>query len=218
MNAVLIQQVWIGEFPNPSGVGSYEPMMELTKERNEAYCKKHNFDYWHIVGTEGLKAGDIYAGCWTKIELIQRALEKGYEYIVWLDPDALIKDMDTDLRDGCINGIGACWHRIPQLNHWNVGVLYVKNTPEVKAFIDEWLSAYPGPRSGWNEQGVFNKMGMRSKVVQTISDRWNATLNYTFVPDAVVLGYHGNGSAKQRYDMMSATLKSLQQKAEKDSK
>ena len=218
MNAVLIQQVWIGEFPNPSGVGSYEPMMELTKERNEAYCKKHNFDYWHIVGTEGLKTGDIYAGCWTKIELIQRALEQGYEYIVWLDPDALIKDMDTDLRDGCINGIGACWHRIPQLNHWNVGVLYVKNTPEVKAFIDEWLSAYPGPRSGWNEQGVFNEMGMKSKVVQTISDRWNATLNYTFVPDAVVLGYHGNGTAKQRYDMMSATLKNLQEKAETSSK
>ena len=117
--------------------------------------------------------------------------------------------METDLRDACINGIGACWHRLNGYNHWNVGVLYIKNTPEAVKFIDEWIAQYPGPRDGWNEQGVFNRMAMKSKVVQTISDRWNATLNYSFVPDAVVLGYHGNGTAQQRYDMMKATLERL---------
>jgi hypothetical protein len=213
-NAVLIQQVWIGSYPNGFGSGSYEPMMELTKERNEAYCRKHNFDYVYKLGVDGLRCNDIDAGCWTKIELIQQTIEQGYEYIVWLDPDALIADMETDLRLGCIDGIGACWHRIPQLNHWNVGVLFIKNTPEVKTFIDEWLSAYPGPRDGWNEQGVFNKMAMKSRVVQTISDRWNATLNYSFVPDAVVIGYHGNGDAAKRLAMMKGTLEKLAQKAQ----
>lgn len=202
-DAVLIQQCWIGD----NGQGDYAPLMELTKERNEAYCQRHNFDYVYHYGIDGLKYADLNAGCWTKIELIQKALADGYEFIVWLDPDAMIKDMDTDLRDAFINGIGACWHRIPQLNHWNVGVLYVRNTPDAKAFIDEWLSTYPGPRDGWNEQGVFNKMAMKSKVVQTVSDRWNATINYSIVPDAVVLGFHGYGNAAQRLSGMKAALK-----------
>lgn len=209
-NAVLIQQVWEGEFGN----GSYVPMMELTKERNEAYCLKHGFDYVYKIGVEGLALTDVYKGCWTKVELIRDALKQGYEYVVWLDPDALIYDLDTNLRDAFINGIGACWMRIPQLDHWNVGVLYVKNTPESVKFVDEWLAEYPGDKQ-WLEQGVFNRLAVKSKTVQTISDRWNATLNYSLVPDAVVLGYHGNGNSENRLKMMAGTL---QQKAAKDSK
>lgn len=209
-NAILIQQAWEGEYGN----GSYVPLMELTKERNEAYCQKHGFDYIYKVGVEGLTFNDVYTGCWTKVELIRNALIAGYEYIVWLDPDALILDTDTDLREACINGIGVCWMRIPQLDHWNVGVMYVKNSPQVLAFIDEWLTTFPGDRQ-WREQGTFNELAMKSKVVQTISDRWNATLNYSLVPDAVILGYHGNGNANLRLELMTKTL---QQKAQGGSK
>jgi hypothetical protein len=194
-------------------VGDYRPMMELTKARNETYCERYAFDFWYITKQDGLKYSNVFDGGWAKVELIQRALAQDYQYIVWLDADALVKDMDTDLRDGCIEGIGACWHRIPQLNHWNTGVLFVQNTPETVKFIDEWLASYPGQRQ-WMEQGEFNRLAMQSKTVQTISDRWNATLNYSMVPDAVILGYHGNGNAKNRYDMMNKTLQNLQQKAE----
>ena len=51
---------------------------------------------------------------------------------------------------------------------------------------------------------------MKSAVVQTISDRWNATLNYTMCPDAVVIGYHGYGTTQERHDAMKDTLKSLE--------
>jgi len=203
-NAVLIQQVWEGDFD----IGDYSPLLELTRTRNEEYCKRHDFDFLAIVGTADLKYPDVRKGCWTKIELIQRAMEQGYEYIVWLDPDALIKDMDTDLRLGCIDGIGVCWHRIPQLNHWNTGVIYVRNSIEAKKFIDEWFATYPGEHQ-WMEQGEFNKLAMKSKVVQTISDRWNATINYTIVPDAVVLGFHGYGNAAHRLEAMRQTLERL---------
>lgn len=202
MNAVLLQQCWSGDV---SGIGDYEPLLELTRARNEEYCKCHGFDFETLTGTLDPKYADINKGGWVKVEMIQRALAKGYEHVVWLDVDALIKDLDTDLRDGCPKGIGACWMRIPQLNHWNVGVLYLTNTQEVRNFVDEWLAMYPGEKQ-WMEQGVFNKLAMKSKVVETISDRWNATLNYNIVPDAVVLGYHGNGHAKQRLEMMKATL------------
>jgi len=201
---VLIQQVWQGDFDR----GDYHPLLELTRARNEEYCKRHDFDFLAIVGTADLKYPDIRKGNWTKVELIQRAMEQGYDYIVWLDPDAMIKDMDTDLRLGCIDGIGVCWQRIPQMDHWNTGVIYVRNSIEVKKFIDEWIATYPG-KTGWKEQGEFNELAMKSKVVQTISDRWNATLNYSMVPDAVVLGFHGYGDAIHRLNAMQSILESV---------
>lgn len=204
MNCVLIQQVYPGE--------GYEPLLELTRERNAEYCKRWNMDFQCLV--DAGRFADIKFGGWTKIDLMKQALDKGYKYVIWLDADALIKDLDTDLRDGCPKGIGVCWMRIPQLHHWNVGVMYLTNSKETRDFVDEWLSKYPGERQ-WMEQGEFNKLAMQSRVVETISDRWNATLNYSMVPDAVVLGYHGNGDAKQRYEMMRGTLARISpQKAE----
>ena len=202
MNAVLIQQA------HP-GLG-YEGMIELTRKRNEDYCKRWAFDYQVHLETV-VPEFDPKLGSWEKIELIRRALET-YEFVVWLDADAMIYDVDTDLRKAC-EGVGACWHRIPQLHHWNVGAMYFKNAPEVKDFINEWLSKYPGARDGWNEQGEFNRLAMKSKLVKTLSDRWNATLSVNMVPDAVVLGFHGCGSAKERHALMEQALKISDQKA-----
>lgn len=200
-NAVLIQQAYPGE--------GFDKMVELTRKRNEDYCKKWNFDYQvHIDAV--VPEWRMSEGGWAKIELIRRALEE-YEYIVWLDADAMIYDLDTDLRGAC-DGIGVCWHRIPQLHHWNVGVMYVKNSPEVKDFINTWISKYPGAKDGWFEQGEFNRLAMKSKTVHTLSDRWNSTLNVNMVPDAVVLGFHGCGDAKQRLALMKQAIKISEQK------
>jgi hypothetical protein len=203
--ALLIQQV----YPNPS---PYLDMFELTKERNIEYCKKHGFDYQHLVGVGDPQYGDFKQGSWTKVELINEALFKNYRYIVWLDIDCMIVDMETDLRDGCVDGIGVCWHRIPQGEHWNTGMLYVQNSQAAKDFMADWLSGFPGEFQ-WREQGVFNKLARKSRTVQTISDRWNATItqltpghSVSMVPDAVVLGFHGYGNAQQRYEFMKATL------------
>lgn len=204
MNAILIQQVY------PMETGSLKPLLDLTFQRNRDYCIRWQMEYQCLESLASPNYADLTAGSWAKIELVKLALDKGYQYVIWMDADALIKDLDTDLREGCVDGIGACWHRIPQLHHWNVGVLYYTNTKLVREFVDAWLAQYPGPRDGWNEQGVFNKLAMQSKVVQTISDKWNATLNYSMVPDAVVLGYHGYGTADERLAAMKDTLNSLE--------
>lgn len=201
-NAVLIQQI----YPDTEGI----KLLELTKQRNRDYCIRWQMDFQCLASASSAKYADPKVGSWSKIELVKFALENGYKYVIWLDADTVIKDMDTDLRDACVDGIGACWHRIPQLNHWNVGFLSFMNTPAVRDFVDAWLAAFPGYGDGWNEQGVFNKLAMQSRVVQTISDRWNATLNYSMVPDAVVLGFHGYGTTQERYDAMQTTLNQLE--------
>jgi len=207
-DAILLTQCWIGDI---GGLGDYEPLLEIQRVRNEEYCARHKFDFWPLIGTLDPKYAEVRQGGWVKIEMILQSLEKGYQYIVWLDPDALIKDLATDLRDGCPKGIGACWHRIPQLDHWNVGALYLQNSDEVRQFMTDWLASFPGERQ-WMEQGEFNKLAMKNKIVETISDKWNATFNFNMVPDAVVLGFHGNGNAINRLKMMTDTLKILEAK------
>ena len=203
-NAVLIQH----SYPGP-----FEKMLELTREHNNTYCNRYDFDYW--LETFEKESLPMSQGAWLKIELIQRAMQQGYRDIVWLDADAMIVDVETDLRDAIQhNKIGACWHRIPQLNHWNVGVLYISNTDETRRFVDDWLASYPPPANGWFEQGVFNRMGLQSKTVVTISDKWNATIDVNMVPDAVVLGFHGQGNAEHRYKLMQQTYERLFKVAE----
>ena len=203
-NAILIQQAYT--------VGGFDALLELTKTRNEVYCALHNFDFLCTV-EDGDRPSSM--GAWQKVALIKDAMLKGYEYIIWLDADALIYDTAADLREACeIDKIGACWHRIPQLHHWNVGVLYIHNSPETRTFIDAWSNSYPPPNDGWYEQGVFNGMAKMTNTVVTVSDKWNATINVNMVPDAVVIGYHGQGSAKNRLEMMTRTLETLNQKAQ----
>jgi hypothetical protein len=201
-NTILIQQI----YPDTEGV----KLLELTRQRHRDYCIRWQMDFQCLTSASSPKFSDPKPGSWSKVELMKFALEKGYSNIIWLDADTLIKDLDTDLRDGCVTGIGTCWQRIPQLNHWNVGAVYLTNSKPVHEFIDAWMAGYPGINDGWMEQGVFNRLAMQSKVVQTISDRWNATLNHTMVPDAVVLGFHGYGTTQERYEAMQVTLKSLE--------
>jgi hypothetical protein len=200
MKSILIQQV----YPDLG----FEKMLELTQEHHKDYCERFGIVYQSIVGNPG----DIPPedGSWGKIELIRQAIADGYEQIVWLDADALIIDMDTNIMEGVQpDKIGVCWHRIPQGAHWNIGVLYIGASDTVSNFIIDWLASYPPPKDGWMEQGVFNRMAHEGKTVVTISDKWNATLNVNMVPDAVVLGFHGQGDTEQRYELMKQTMARL---------
>jgi hypothetical protein len=205
MNALLIQQI----YPDTPGV----EMLKLTEARHAEYCKRYGFDYMCLYENP-VPEQDPLKGSWGKVRLISDALYDGYDYVVWLDADTLIVDFDADLRDAVVPfHIGACWHRIPQLNHWNVGALYIDNCQETRDFFDKWLTTYPGT-TGWLEQGEFNTLAMRNKTVVTVSDKWNSTIDVSAVPDAVVLGFHGQGDTAYRINLMRDTMQTLsEQKA-----
>jgi hypothetical protein len=210
-DGVIIQQVYNKhEWPD-----SYHPALELVHDRHQAYADKWKFDYLVVYGEVRLE-WEVMHGGWAKIELVRQMLARGYRYVVWVDADAMIVDMNTDLREGCPEGLGMVMHfgKGTPGPHLNVGVMLMQNSERVKAFINEWASRYPGTTAfPWYEQGEANKMSkdpLWADVVKEIDMRWNSCLYAgTQCDNPVITGWHGMGTPAQRIEQMRVALDAI---------
>jgi hypothetical protein len=195
--------------------GLFWDMLRLCFPRHAAYARAHCFDYWPIFGD--IHPEHPQPGGWSKIHLIKDALEVGYEYIAYIDTDAVIWNMDCDLRDALPEGasIGAVMHdpaTSPYLQsvgapaHYNVGVLYVRNGPGVIDFFDSWIATYPG-HSRWLEQGSFNELVVDNPLFTAVDDTWNATVNVNMVARPNVYAWHGVFPYQSRLVAMQNALR-----------
>jgi hypothetical protein len=207
-DGVIIQQAYNKHEWNDD----YHPALELVRERHQAYADKWKFDYLVVFGEVRLD-WEVSHGGWAKLELVRQMLAKGYKYVVWVDADAMIVDMNTDLREGCPEGLGMVVHNGAGTPgpHMNVGVMLMQNSERVRAFFDEWVTRYPGTTEfPWYEQGEAHKMAHDPKwagVVIEIDKRWNSCVYAeTHVNNAVIEGWHGMGTPAQRTEQMRTFL------------
>ena len=202
-NALLMQHVYGGT--------DYVNLLKITAGRNLDYCLAHKFDFEMIVNDE-LPAAINQCGDWAKVHMIRAAMDAPYKFIVYLDPDTVIVDMNADLRDGCpLDKIGMCRHILTNppytiyLDHLNVGAIYISNCEATRAFVDRWLAGYPGTQEPpWWEQGVMARIN--DGTVVEIDAKWNATGKVNPSPNPVVLGFHGQGDVRQRFNDMCKAI------------
>ena len=201
-DAVIIQQAY--------QIGPFSDMLRLTYQRHAAYAWAHGMEYWPLSAT---LLPDKWPGGWGKIWLMRLMLDQGYEQVFYIDTDAAIVDMECDLRDALPKDklIGAVEHWAPDWfpqfdipRHYNVGVLFLRNSPMTCALLDDWVSRFPGhPR--WMEQGAFNEMIAEEQyadMFHPMDARWNATYNVNEVEDACIRGWHGVMPEVKRLAMM----------------
>lgn len=201
-STLLIQQVYQGS--------EYVDLLSLTAPRHLNYARSFGMDYQVIYGNV-CEELEMKMGGWAKLLLLRAALAAGYEYIVWVDADAVISDLHADLRDGCpkAGGLGMTINTQPY-NHYNVGMIYARVCPALGKFMEEWISWYPGPQ-GWHEQAVLNllvRVPEYSRVVTPIDYRYNSCkAGGTHVDNAVVEAFHGEGAICNRLRLMQDYLK-----------
>jgi hypothetical protein len=185
----------------------------LTAARTLRYCLAHKMDYRLTVADVGEDTGQH--GHWTSVRLIREYMTLGYRWIIYLDADCIIANLDADLREACApDRIGAVWHNLnylkPDLSHYNTGALYISTTQVVINFVDAWLAGHPGTRDfgthGWLELGVFNRLGTEMGIIARLDNKFNAG-HVSPSDNPVVLGLHG---FPDRYESMKARMKELE--------
>jgi galactosyl transferase GMA12/MNN10 family len=135
-------------------------------QMNEAYANKHGHDYLffdrHVPMAEADAAEAVAVSpYWAKVLLARDLLNDGYDYVMWVDTDAVVNNTSLSIpevfrwaallyqKPGAVlvisqdpvEGYGA-----PH----NSGVWIARNIPvRTKAFFDSWLSHYR--RSEWTQ-------------------------------------------------------------------
>ena len=196
-NAVIIQQVYSDS--------EYALMVAQVFQRHMEYCLKWHFDYQFILGDVDTRYPKEMGG-WAKIPLIQKALVD-YEYVVYLDADTYIADMDVDLRDAIQYGIGAVIYNNPIVQYC-VGDLFIHRSEEVRIFLTEWMMNFPGPKP-WREQEIFNSLCMiyHGAIVKPIDVKWDSAYLYWESEHPVIQAFHGHGTVANRMMLMAEDMK-----------
>lgn len=202
-NAVLITQVWPGRHN--------EEMLNVVREWHQAYCDLHGFDYWVIQ--RSMTSWPMNEKTWERLVLIRKALDEGYDSVIWMDADAIIKKKEVDLREAC-QGVGACYDEKFPVHHYNCGVMYFENTPKVMEFVTEWRSRYPGglwEGQHWHEQTEFNKMiPSYPGLIHRLENKWNS---YPTTPcpenEIIVKAWHGAILPQQKINEMRLVRRGL---------
>jgi hypothetical protein len=108
--------------------------------RNNHYAKKWNHDY--IFKKDGYEDMPPY---WRKVFLVKDILESGkYRGALWLDTDAMVYNMETDLNTLVEEGKHFYKSRdaTPQNGGFCAGVWFVLNTPTGKEILSKWAEKY----------------------------------------------------------------------------
>jgi hypothetical protein len=190
-NAIILQH----SFAN----ANYNDLARFSFPLHLKYCEQHGVDYRFEFRTF------TPVGDWDSVYMIQNAIYD-YDYVAYIDTDAIIFNQQADIRDACIKPINVVHYEIP-FKHFNTGVMFFKGKcNETKDFIKDWLKGFPGTER-WAEQGVFNDMYPRyTDVIHTLGDEWNSSKMQDVAKDPVIVAFHGDNDAATRLHDMKIAL------------
>eukprot|EP00193_Tetraselmis_chui_P014224 CAMPEP_0177787076 /NCGR_PEP_ID=MMETSP0491_2-20121128/21274_1 /TAXON_ID=63592 /ORGANISM="Tetraselmis chuii, Strain PLY429" /LENGTH=438 /DNA_ID=CAMNT_0019308351 /DNA_START=113 /DNA_END=1429 /DNA_ORIENTATION=+ len=113
-------------------------------QRNREYCALHGYDYLREPNQLDLSKSLVWSYSWQKLLMVLAAFESGkYDYAVWLDDDACISDrhMGTRVEDFFRDGEHAMvLARGSHNGVYNTGVLFFRDSPDLKDLIHLWLN------------------------------------------------------------------------------
>ncbi|KAF9331591.1 hypothetical protein BG006_005557 [Podila minutissima] len=145
-------------------------------ENKRAYAKRQGYDF---VARSAEFAQEEFRGrrlVWGKIGAIQKVLPH-YEWLLWMDMDAIVADIDKDVREIIHKAEEASEHEDAEISMivsrplkdkmLNAGVMLIKNTDWSRRFFNEVQR-----RRSWYHRSPSYEQGAIWEVMQ--EDRWKS--------------------------------------------
>lgn len=174
-------------------LNGYDKLFRECIYTQQRYSKKFSFKYCLINKGPQKLTGEESA--WLKLYLLREALQCGYEWLGFIDADCEVREHTPDFRTCLSSGTKASIFMANGFSgRINSGVIFMKNTPEAKAYLDEVIKNRENPVPEEDqapfENGHMIKYGKHNPSVEIINNRlWNN--NIEFDPGSYIQHYSG---------------------------
>lgn len=138
-------------------VGDYRSLLGRTALSFERYAERWGWDL--VLSTEDLAEGR--PASWAKVPLIQSLLEE-YEWVLWLDADVVIVDLDADIRKEVRPDKDLYLVEHPHHGQYtaNFGVVLLRSSAWSRGFLDDvWAMERYIEQRPWENAAVLDLLG-----------------------------------------------------------
>jgi Nucleotide-diphospho-sugar transferase len=214
-----------------------QPLAAFTVPRMQALADAHGYQRRSIHGDSWKRPRG-----WMKIEVIRTAIEDNFDFVLWMDVDAVVLRNDIDVRTAAVNDadLHLAWHG-PETSeimaadfvpHFNSGVMLIRVNDWSRAFFKQvWETGQL--RHPWFDQatilhalGYDDCLGLgpdrpnepnRSRLAR-LDTAWNSIPGLAIAPDPIVHHYAGisNPSTRLRLVEADALTASMRERLDTD--
>lgn len=183
------------------------------------YADRHGYDFRVIHRDDCGRRGG-----WIKIEPIRTALAAGYDFVFWMDIDALVIRKDVDIRTAAKPEADLCmaWHergpvRHGDPGHFNTGVMLIRSSDWARHFFARvWDTGQIQHK--WRDQATVHHLLGFDDVLQLGAARpeepnrgciaildtaWNSIIGIEVADDPIVHHYAGIPDYEVRLGLMT---------------
>jgi hypothetical protein len=183
---------------------TYGRLLDMTEVWHRAYAARHGMRYYRDDGR--IVRDPNWAPHWDQVALMLEVLDKKVvQLLCWLDADAMIVGVERDWRP-VLHGTDMAMVRHPgPPEHWNCGVMYVRNTQRVRGFLREVLHRAPGFYPWYQQQIMNDVLGYYDEykgLASRAGDEWNATWGVNEHESPVVVAWHNGRTPEEKADQM----------------
>jgi hypothetical protein len=205
-----------------------QPLAAFTAPRMHAFAQAHGYEVRIIHRDDWERQRG-----WIKIEAIRGALDSNFDFVFWIDVDAVIVRRDVDVRMVAVDGadLHMVWHGLPdksilQANfvpHFNTGVMLIRVSQWSRDFFKRvWevgqLAHY------WSDQATIIHLLGYDNILALGSERphepnrsrvahldgvWNAIPGVAITPDPIIHHYAGAGGTRTRLRLIELDARTV---------
>lgn len=197
--------------------GSHRELLAESAPTLAAYAERHGWSL--VLSAERLAERPP---SWTKILLIQELLEE-YEFVFWVDADAVIVDLDRDILTE-INDDADIWfahhpqERNPTARVLNAGIILARSTEFTRCLLASiWASEQFIDHNWWENAALLDLLGYSLESpfpklrpsewdarIGELDLAWNSVPGYCESPHPVI-----NHHARSDHDDFAARLRAI---------